>query len=73
LAGGKVLLTLSKKCQKTQQRVVHPQAQEYMVVIPTKYNNGYGWADCVDGFIWVVKQMMKRHIIPIGAIVEPAD
>jgi len=43
-----------------------------MVVIPTKYNDLHGWADCVDGSIRVVKQTNIMHIMPIGAIVVPA-
>jgi len=30
--------------------------KEYVVLIPTKYKDPHGWADCVDGFIRVVKQ-----------------
>ena len=40
-----------------------------MVVIPSKYNDLYGWADCVDRFIWVVKQTYMIHIVPVRAIV----
>jgi len=39
------------------------------VVIPTTFKDSHGWADCVDGFIRVVKQMNKRHIVPVGRIV----
>jgi hypothetical protein len=42
------------------------------VVVPTKYKDPHGWADCVDGFIRVVKQTDMMHIVPVGAIVEPA-
>jgi hypothetical protein len=42
------------------------------VVIPTKFKDLHGWADFVDGFIWVVKQTTKMHIVPDGAIVGPA-
>jgi hypothetical protein len=42
------------------------------VVIPTKYKDLHGWADCIDGFIRVVKQTDKMHIVPVGAIVGPA-
>jgi len=42
------------------------------VVIPTKYNDLHGWADCVDGIIRVVKQTNKMHIVPVGAIEGPA-
>ena len=42
------------------------------MVIPKKYKDLHGWADCVDGFIRVVKQTNQMHIVPIGAIVGPA-
>jgi len=38
------------------------------VGIPTQYKDLQGWAYCVDGFIWVVKETNKMHIVPIGAI-----
>jgi hypothetical protein len=41
-------------------------------VIPTQYKDLHGWADCVDGFIQVVKQTNKMHIEPVGVIVGPA-
>jgi len=47
---------------------LHPQAQEYVVVIPTKYKDLHDWADCVDGFIQVVKQTNKMHIVTVGAL-----
>jgi len=53
----------------TQQWVLRPQAQEYVVVIPTKFKDLHGWADCVDVFIRVIKQKNKIHIVPVGAIV----
>jgi hypothetical protein len=43
-----------------------------MVVILTKYKDLHGWADCVDGFIRVVKQTNTMHIVPVGEIVRPA-
>ena len=55
LPTGKTISTFSKNCQKTQQWVLHPQPQEYAVAIPTKFNDLHGGADCVDGFIRVVK------------------
>jgi hypothetical protein len=42
------------------------------VVIPTKYKDQHGWADCVDRLIRVVKKTDKMHIIPVGAIFGPA-
>ena len=56
----------------TEQWILRPQPQEDAVVIPTKYKNPHGWADCVDGFIRVVKQTDNMHIVPFGAIVGPA-
>jgi hypothetical protein len=55
-----------------QQWVLCPQPQEYAVVIPTKYKDLPVWADCVDGFVRVVKQTNKMYIVPVGAIVGPA-
>jgi len=69
---GKALSTVSMSCKKTEQWVLHPQAQEYAVVIPTKYKDLHSWADCVDGFIRVVKQTNKLHNVSTGAIVGPA-
>jgi hypothetical protein len=63
---------LCKRCKKTQQWVLHPQAQEYTVVIPTKFKHLHSWAECIDGFIWVVTLMNKMHIVPTGAIVGMA-
>jgi hypothetical protein len=73
LPAGKALSTFSQRCQTTQQWALHPQAQEYAVVIPTKFKDVHGWADCVDGFIRVVKQTNMIHIVPVGAIVGPAQ
>ena len=72
LLAGKAISTVSERSKIPQQCVLRPQAQEYAVVIPTKYKDLHGSADCVDGFIRVVKQMNKIHIVPIGAIVGPA-
>jgi hypothetical protein len=41
-------------------------------VIPTKYKDVHGWADCVDRFIQVVKQTNKMLIVPVEAIVRSA-
>jgi len=72
LPARKSIFTFSKRCMKTQQWILHPQPQEYVVVIPTKYKDLHGWADCVDRLLQVVKQTDKMHIIPVGAIVGPA-
>jgi hypothetical protein len=56
-------------CKITQQWVLHPQTQEYTVVIPTKYKDLHDWAHCVQRFTQVAKQTNKMHIVPIGAIV----
>jgi hypothetical protein len=42
------------------------------VLIPANYKDLYGWADCVDGFVWVVKLTNTMHIVPVGAIVGRA-
>jgi hypothetical protein len=42
-------------------------------MIQTKYNDPASWADCVEGFIRVVKQTDKLHIVPVGAIIGPAQ
>jgi len=52
--------------------MLRPQPQEYALVIPPKYNDPHGSADCIDGFIRVVKQTDKMHIVPVWAIVGPA-
>jgi hypothetical protein len=39
------------------------------VVIPTPYNDPHGLADCIDGFIRVVKQTDMMHIVSVRAIV----
>jgi len=72
LPAEKSISTFCKRCKKTQQSILHPQPQEYAVVIPTKNKDLHGWADCVDGFIRVVKQTDKIHIVHVGAIVGPA-
>jgi hypothetical protein len=66
------ILTCSKRFKKTQQWILHRQPQEYAVVIPTQHKHPHGWANCVDGFIRVVKQTDMVHIVPVGAIVGPA-
>jgi hypothetical protein len=68
-----MILTISKRCKNTQQWILLPQPQQYVVVIPTKYKDPHGWADCVNGFIWVVNQIDKKHIVPAGAIVGPCS
>jgi len=72
LPAGKTIPIFFKRCKKTEQWILCPQAQEYAVVISTKYKDLHGWDDCVDGFIWVVKQTDKMYIVPVGAIVGPA-
>jgi hypothetical protein len=56
LPAGHAILTFPKRCKKTQQWVLRPQPHQYTVVIPTQFKDFHGWADCVDGFIWGVKQ-----------------
>jgi hypothetical protein len=72
LRAGKMIPTVYTRCKKTEQWILHCQAQEYPEVFPTKYKDPYSWADCVDGFIRVVKHTDTMHIVPVGAIVGPA-
>jgi len=72
LPATKMISTCSKWFKKIQQWILSPQAQEYAVVIPRKYKDPYGCADCVHRFIQVVKLTDKIHIEPVGAIVGPA-
>jgi hypothetical protein len=44
-----------------------------VVLIPTKYKDLPGCADCVEGLIRFVKQTNKMHIVPVGAIVGPVQ
>jgi hypothetical protein len=69
LPASKAISTFSKRCKKTHQWILRPQAPEYAVVIPTQFIHLHGWADCIDRFILVVKQTRKMDILPIGAIV----
>jgi len=39
------------------------------MVVPTKYKDPHVWADCIEGFIRVVKQTDMMHIVLGGAIV----
>jgi hypothetical protein len=70
---GKMISTFSQLYKNTQQWILHSQPQEYAVVIPTKYKDRHGWADCVNRFIQVVKQTNKMHIVPVRAIIGPAQ
>jgi hypothetical protein len=72
LPATKAISTFSKRCKKTEQWVLRPQAQEYAVVIPTNYKELRGWADCVDWCLRVVKRTNKMHIVRVGAKVGPA-
>jgi len=72
LPAGKSISTSSQRCKKTHHRILCPQPHEDAVVIHTKYKDPHGWADCVDRFIWDVKQTDKMHIVPVGVIVGPA-
>jgi len=58
--------------KKIKHWILRPEAQEYAVVIPTRYKDPHGWAECIDGFIRVVKQTEKMHIVPVATIVGPA-
>jgi len=72
LPAGKTISICSKQCKLSHQWILHPQPQEYVVVIPTKYKDLDGWADDVDRIIRVVKQTDMMHVVPVGAIVGPA-
>jgi len=61
------------RCKKTQQWILRPQPQEYAVVIPTKFNDLHGWAECVDRFIWVVEQTNEMYSVPLGVMVGQAE
>jgi hypothetical protein len=37
--------------------------------VSSKHKDLYGWANCSNSFIWVVKQINKLHLVPIAAIV----
>ena len=69
LPAGKTISTFSKRCKRCQPWILRPQVPEYAVVIPTKYKDPHGCADCVDGFIRVVKETDMMHIVPVRAIV----
>ena len=69
LPTAKTIPTFSKRCKQSEQLILSPQAEEYVVAIPTKFNDPHSWADCVDGFIRVVKHTDKMHIVPVGAFV----
>lgn len=57
---------------RTEQWLLSLQAPEYAVVIPTRDKNVTGWADCVDRFIWIVKQTDLLYIVHVRAIVGPS-
>jgi len=42
LPAGNTILTFSKRCNKTQQWILHPRVQEYALMIPTMYKDLYG-------------------------------
>jgi len=72
LLARRAISTFSKRCKNTEQWVLCPEGQEYTVVIPTKYRDLHGWADCFDEFIRVAKKMNLMHNVLVGAIVGPA-
>jgi hypothetical protein len=72
LPAGTALLTISERCKKTQQCILCPQAEEYTVVYPTKSKDFDSWADCIDGFIRVVKRINGMHNVPLAATAVPA-
>jgi len=72
LPTGITISTFSKRCPTTWQWILRPLAQEYAVVILTKYKDPHSWAGFVDGFICIVKLTYMMHIVPVRAIVQPA-
>ena len=73
LPARKTKLTCSQRCKKTQQWILHFQVEEYVGEIPTKYKDLHGWANCIDRFIWIVKQTDKIHIVHGGASIGLAQ
>jgi len=71
LPARKSIPTFSKMHIMPQQWALRPKAQEYVVVIATKFKDPFGWADCIDRLIRVVKQTNIMHILPGGVIVGP--
>ena len=69
---GKAISTCYTRCKNKHQWDFWLQAQEYTVVIATKFKDLPGWADCFDVFIQVVKQTNTMNIVPVRAIVGPA-
>jgi len=66
------ILTLSLWCKKTQQWVLHPQAQEYMVLTPTPFKELHGWADCVASTTTVASVSNTRLFrMTLTALTEP--
>jgi len=69
----KAISTASRRCKKTQQWVLCPQAQEYDVMIPTNYEDLYvgligltgssglsnRWTGCI---LYQLEQLLDRHI-----------
>jgi len=73
LVARKMMLTDSIRCLKSEQWILHLQAQQQVVVSPTKSKDLHGWALCADGFIWDVKWIDTNYIVPVRAIVGHAD
>jgi hypothetical protein len=59
--------------KKTQQRILHPLAQEFAVVIGICDSYLHSRAVCFNGFIQVIKLTDELHIVLVGAIVGPLD
>jgi len=64
--------TFPIQCKKTPQWILRLQVQVYALVIPTKYKDQHGWADCADRFSRVVKQNDMIHNVHVRTIVGPA-
>jgi len=69
LLARRTIPTFSMCCTKTHQWILCPEAQEYAVVIPTKYKHRRGWADCVVRLLQILKQTKEIHIVCFGAMV----
>jgi len=58
--------------KKTDQQILRAQAREDAAVTPIMLHDPSGSTECVDGFICVVKQANKMHLVLVGTIVGVA-
>jgi len=59
LPSGKAILTVSKRCKKTQHSVLRPQVQDYAVVIPTTLKDLHGGL-----IVWTGSSGLSNRQIP---------